>query len=227
MTEPCKRCGQPVKAVGRTFCSPNCALVWRNQNTMTLEKRVKISIALKNRLSPNRGRVHTEEARRNISLAHVGKPSLKKGIPTGKPAWNRDIPHTRETRHKISATRLRQEKKSEIMCGNGRPLPRAHQALYDALLPYGWVVEYPVSLGKRQPGWPTCYKLDLALIDRKIAIEVDGSKHRLFAQRRIDERRDSKLSELGWTIVRVTNETALSLAVIPVGEIVSRLFDGR
>jgi len=222
----CCRCGKPLQKQ-KYFCSISCAVIWRNQNTMTEEKRAKISASLKGRPNAYKGRHFSEQGRQNIAIAAVnrrGKPSPRKGVRTNKPAWNRGVGHKEETKVKIRETKLRQGNFSTRDCGNGRPLSRPHQLLFDSLSNFGWTVEHPISLGKRQPGWPTCYKVDLALPERKLAIEVDGDSHRTLSCRAKDAKKDGKLSELGWIIVRVPNERAVELAAQPAVEIVTKLF---
>ena len=50
----------------------------------------------------NAGYKWTEEQKQHQSEVHKGLPSPKKGIKTGKPAWNRGIPQTEETKKKLS-----------------------------------------------------------------------------------------------------------------------------
>ena len=222
----CKRCNVELKPRQQIFCSIYCAVVWRNQNTMIDEKRAKISTSLKGKPNQYKGRSYSEQARRNMSIAHIGKSSSTKGIKTGKLAWNRGIPHSSETKNKLRKIALLLGHSPNVLnCGNGRPLSSSHQLLYNTLANFGWVVEYPISLGKRQAGWPTCYKVDLALINKKLAIEVDGKKHNLLEQRHIDQRRDEKFRELGWTIIRVSNEQAMTLSKKSVKDILRELFN--
>jgi len=56
--------------------------------TLSEDHRKKISAATMGRIGPNLGKKATAEARLNMSLSHIGKPSPRKGIRTGKPAWN-------------------------------------------------------------------------------------------------------------------------------------------
>ena len=68
----------------------------------------------------------------------------------------------------------------------------------------GWVAEHPIPTKQgRHSGYPTCYKVDIANPDLMIAIEIDGSSHRLLSRK--------KLSQLGWRVFRVSNEKALHL----------------
>lgn len=52
--------------------------------------------------------------------------------------------------------------------------------------------------------------VDFALLDQKIAIEVDGESHRRKGAAEKDRARTLKLEKLGWVVVRCTNEDALT-----------------
>lgn len=52
--------------------------------------------------------------------------------------------------------------------------------------------------------------VDFALLDEKIAIEVDGASHRSPDAQAKDAARTSKLQRLGWTVVRMSNREALN-----------------
>lgn len=67
-----------------------------------------------------------------------------------------------------------------------------------------WQAEFSVSLGPRTPGYPTNYKLDLANVDLRVGIEVDGASHH--SRRKLDEKKDAKLGSLGWTVLRFWNQ---------------------
>jgi very-short-patch-repair endonuclease len=71
-----------------------------------------------------------------------------------------------------------------------------------------WIPEFSISLGKRQPGFPTCYKVDLGNPGLKIAIEVDGNTHH--SRKTVDEKKDKKLVSLGWIVLRFWNKDILN-----------------
>lgn len=50
------------------------------------------------------GKSLTQEARDRISKKLLGRPSARKGVKTGRPAWNKGIPMTEEAKKKLSAT---------------------------------------------------------------------------------------------------------------------------
>lgn len=69
------------------------------------------------------------------------------------------------------------------------------------------------ALGERYrhqyPFWDFKYFADFALLDRKLIIEVDGDSHDRPAQKEKDLQHELKVLELGWRVVRLTNEAAL------------------
>jgi hypothetical protein len=95
--------------------------------------------------------------------------------------------------------------------GRGATLP---QRLLASVLPSDFIIEYPISLGKRQKGYPTNYKVDIGSPLRKIAIEVDGEGHRFSKVQMKDRKKEKRLSELGWKVLRVKNSTVLSMFLI-------------
>jgi very-short-patch-repair endonuclease len=72
-------------------------------------------------------------------------------------------------------------------------------------LPAYWVWNYPITLGKKQEGYPTNYKLDFANPTKKIGLEVDGSSHTMTARKEQDVKKEAKLGELGWRVFRISN----------------------
>lgn len=53
---------------------------------------------------------------------------------------------------------------------------------------------------------PYSYKVDLAHLDTKLAIEVDGKGHLTPMNRIGDKKKEQVLAELGWTVLRFTNK---------------------
>lgn len=94
--------------------------------------------------------------------------------------------------------------------GNGRGPTAPQQMLLDAL-GRGWVSELAESNGKpRMPGYPTCYKLDIAHQGLKVNVEVDGASHNTKAAKVRDAKRDALLTSRGWKILRVQNHQILT-----------------
>ena len=94
--------------------------------------------------------------------------------------------------------------------GNGRGMSFAEAELAQHLPPE-FKYNLAISLGKpRTPGYPTCYKVDFGYQDKKIAVEVDGTSHNTPLRRMQDQKKDAKLSELGWCVLRISNAAVLS-----------------
>jgi hypothetical protein len=113
-----------------------------------------------------------------------------------------------ELRAQLSAKLRAMGHKPPVQGGNGRGLTVPQEMLLNAL-GEDWVAEYIVPLGKNQSGYPTHYKLDLAYLDCKLNIEVDGHSHDTLKRREQDQRKDTKLEELGWTVLRFSNRMIL------------------
>lgn len=71
------------------------------------------------------------------------------------------------------------------------------------LIPLGYVEQFSIPRGK---GSGNRYVLDFALVNEKIAIELDGPKHRPYKQQRYDANRDDFLRSLGWKVIRVKHD---------------------
>jgi hypothetical protein len=110
-------------------------------------------------------------------------------------------------REKISRRLKEIGHKPSARGGNGHGMTRPQQLLLD-VLGDGWTAEYAVSLGQRRPGYPTCYKLDLANDALLVGIEVDGFTHA--SRRDQDEKKDAMLATLGWKVLRFSNQVILN-----------------
>ncbi len=53
------------------------------------------------------------------------------------------------------------------------------------------------------------YIVDFACPEHRLVVEIDGNSHSHDAEIRRDERRDNRLSMLGWTVIRITNDEAI------------------
>ncbi len=108
------------------------------------------------------------------------------------------------SRERMSATLRSMGHAPKQRGGNGQGLTDAQRRLADAL---GWPTEVIVKTGKpRRPGVPTHYKLDIADVVTKRAVEVDGRSHGALTRRAQDARKDEFLVAQGWRVVRITNE---------------------
>ena len=107
---------------------------------------------------------------------------------------------------KMRRTLKRIGHRPSVCGGNGTGLTPAEQALSSAtgLLPYNVNTH-----GGLKDGYPTHYKLDLAHVEHKLGIEVDGGSHQMLSRQAQDRKKEEYLKARGWTILRFTNKQAL------------------
>jgi len=192
---PCEWCSvvflpKDTKGVAR-FCSRSCSAKWRMSQTQYVAK------------------CQTPEARakrgaKKAAWFRSGSPKAVKELariaalnPMSNPA----------VRAKVSAILKKMKHRPSVPGGNGTGLTVPQMILLDALGP-DWKAEYPLRLGKREAGYPASYKLDLANVEMKVCIEVDGPSH--YSRKAKDAKRDAKVTSLGWKVLRFWNKDILS-----------------
>ena len=92
--------------------------------------------------------------------------------------------------------------------GKGRGTTEPQRRLAEAL-GSEWVTEHRVLTGKAL-GLPACVYVDIAHVDRRVAIEVDGGSHATRKQRDADARKTAFLESRGWLVLRFTNRAVLA-----------------
>lgn len=93
--------------------------------------------------------------------------------------------------------------------GKGRGLTVPQKMLLEAL-GEEWRAEFAVPVRPRQSDLPTCFYIDLALPAAKLAVEVDGSSHRIAERKEQDRKKEAYLEGLGWRVIRFWNDEILS-----------------
>jgi hypothetical protein len=89
--------------------------------------------------------------------------------------------------------------------GNGQ-LTKHQMMLH---LATGYPMEHPIETATVKhlfKSVPNAYKVDLAVVESKLAIEVDGASHKLKKWKFLDKRKTEILNSLGWTVIRFTNQ---------------------
>ena len=165
----------------RRFCGTSCSARWR----VTLPEIQDACI------------------KRMLSANREHPPWLGKKRPDSADLMRRRNPmRDPKTRAKMAAS-LRGRPWSGVRGGNGKISP-AQELLANALeLP----MEFAVSKRNMQGmNLPSCYKIDIASIPYKAAIEVDGRGHMNPKSKRLDAKKESALRSAGWRVLRVTNE---------------------
>jgi len=90
--------------------------------------------------------------------------------------------------------------------GNGHGATVAEQLLAEAL---GWETNVIVCTGRREDGYPTHYKLDVANQEKRVCIEIDGPSHRAISRQEQDKKKENFLQNRGWLVLRFSNQEVL------------------
>lgn len=181
----CENCGAELpseKYAGQRFCNRQCSSDWRAAN-MTEEARQK-QRELLNRLRerPDFQAKHAAYVNSKENRAKLGEIG-RKGLEALRLA---DFP-----------TLIRRNGAMPIE-------PTVPQKTLFEALP-GSIMEYPVREGIQGAGW----RIDLALVPLKLAIEVDGDSHNNPRARKNDQKKDRALELRGWTVLRFQNREIL------------------
>lgn len=212
---PCAWCGRefsprhPAQLRGR-FCGRSCSAKWRMRQPEIVAKVHSPEVAAK------RGAKRSAWLRSDNPKAQAELARITALNPSTRP----------EVREKISRRLKAMKHGPSVRGGNGTGLTEPQAFMLDAL-GAGWMAEFPLSLGPRTPGYPTHYKLDLALPGRKIAVEVDGFSHG--SRKDQDAKKDAKLRSLGWTVLRFSNLDILTWKAsgLPTGSSISMILAGH
>lgn len=174
------------RRTGRWYCSGDCAQNYRLQFVRSEEFRKKASESMR---KVNR-EYHDQIVER-----------MKNNNPMSNPAIREHV-----------ARRLKEiGHHPKIRCGNGCGLTVPQQNLMLALAETLEVyAEYPIPtrMGKGS-GYPTCYKVDIAVPSEMIAIEVDGNSHDALDRQAQDKKKTEFLSGLGWKVLRFRNKQVM------------------
>ncbi len=117
--------------------------------------------------------------------------------------------HRAEVRMKVSDSLRSMGWCPPVRGGKGKGLTAPQKLLADAL---GWSTETVIPTGKsaKKDKVASHYTLDIADLERKIAVEVDGGSHNALRVQRVDREKEAFLSGLGWRVLRFSNQEILS-----------------
>lgn len=187
----CKFCQTPLPPdkEHRTFCNQSCAGKW---NFSQPEYRAKIYTPARNaKITQAKIRMHQEHPeygeafrRRTLNMA----PEMKLSNAQKQKAKLREMGW-----------------KPTVRGGNGTGPTHAELILLE-MLP-GSKNNYPIKTKMGTgTGYPTCYKVDVAVPALKLAIEADGNSHNVTSRKEQDAKKDSFLRGIGWTVLRFKNK---------------------
>lgn len=184
MSINCKNCGNknPPGSRGRKreFCCRQCITKYTWKNN---RQKMEQSLLDGHKNNPHR-------AKDSSKRMTIKNPMMKRSI-----------------RELMSKTLKLIGHKPRTQGGNGRGPTVPQQMLFDSLGD-GWEMEHVVKTKRKSP-YPTCYKIDIANVDKMIGIEVDGPSHSSRKSRERDIKKTNLLTSLGWTIYRIKNEDIL------------------
>src|SRR6266536_3164903 len=200
MTATCEWCKNKFlyqiygKSKPRKFCSKICS----NRKTATL---------------PGKSEQHKTEKQRQASLENLEatrqSPAMLEYLHSDRNPIKDPV-----VRAKAHLT-LAQQGYKHLTGGNGS-LSVPQLLLYtqlQLLTKLTWSLEIPAkTIGKH-------YVIDIAHVDLKIAIEVDGNSHLTKERQRIDQEKDKFLTSTGWTIFRFTNSEVLKDSTLCVKKV--------
>ena len=149
------------------------------------------------------GNVWTEERREQSRqlMIQLNKKNASKRMKEHNPMSNPDV------RENVSRILHEIGHKPKVRGGNGKGMTEPQRLMTEALKEFIPQTEYAVQTKiPRGNGYPTCYKLDIAIPEIKLGIEVDGNSHCLIERQEQDKKKDELLSTLGWTVLRFRNK---------------------
>ena len=218
----CQNCGKEFQKNRRDVksCSPECAKALNHRTQIKWETRSCVICGKEFRCKPHQGKQTCSKDCKNILISQTEKgkkcsdlvrQKMRENNPSSRPDVQAKI---RETRKKNGTLHTWMG----VRGGNGH-FTKPQIALKE-LLGTEWILEYAIPTHCPQSAhlYPTNYKVDLGLPTLKLAIEVDGADHNTKSQRLLDEKKTKCLNNLGWTVLRFTNQEIMtdSLSVISV-----------
>jgi len=192
---PCESCGLIIhprisQEARVRFCSMSCASAWGMSQP---ERKAKVH-------NPEVARKRGEKKSAWFAAGSPRAIAEKARIAALRPST--------EAIRKMQATMRARGIRPKWIGGNGRGITTPQRILWEALRS-PWMCEYPVPVTPRRAGLPTCFYLDLAHPEKRIAIEVDGGSHRMLIWKDRDARKEQHLRSIGWTVARFWNEDIL------------------
>jgi len=167
----------------------------------------------------------SEKCRRLKSSQTMSKTNYKYASERQKRNNTMHFPGARE---KLKNTLKEMGWKPTVQGGNGKPTPKPVMDMYEQLSKdYETAIE--LAIPTKQPrgsGYPTCYKVDLAIPEYHLAIEIDGQSHQALERKRQDAKKDAFLDTLDWKVLRFSNkevENGLMQCMEIVTSTISRL----
>jgi hypothetical protein len=197
VTLPCKQCGVLVTLKGRELWRQRTGAVYCTRTCASAQVSAISSAAM---AAYNRAHASQRMKERN-PMHHEG------------------------SRAKMRQALLDRGHRPAVRGGNGQGPSIPQRMLAEVL---DWPMEVAIrTRAPRGSGYPTCYKVDVALQEARIAIEIDGSSHASLKRQQEDAKKEALLNSLGWTVFRFTNADVMASSIGCVREIVSSIWRSK
>ena len=182
---------------GKQTCSRKCGNILAGQKRVGLVRSAETRILL----SKNWEKFHLKNPERYKEVVKNCSDRMKENNPSSHP----------ETVEKMKSTK-RMNGTLHIWKGErgGNGHLTEPQVLLSVAL--GWPTEIAIPTGcyRGKGGYPPNYKVDIGNVALKLAIEVDGKGHNSKEGRLKDKKKEDKLKQLGWQVLRFTNEEVMT-----------------
>lgn len=178
-----------AKKAKRQYCSLTCKMREQRKNPESLQKWRESMKEVWDRDSPTKG---------------IPRPDTAERMRLNNPMKNP------ETVQKVVDTLRAIGHKPSVRGGNGHGVTAPQKLLLDAF-PEA-VAEYAINTAPVREHYEViakAYKVDLAFLREKVAVEVDGSSHKVLVRQEQDRRKCTILASLGWSVLRFTNREVL------------------
>jgi hypothetical protein len=200
-------CGQEFKvnaanlyASRRKYCKLECSYKFSTTRGKKKNKFIPWNKGLKGvQEAWNKGIPHSNETieKLRINSKHAQTPETRKIISeTSLEHWKNQTFRDKIV-PKITG---RGNGWARTLGGQGRQSTPDELMFAAILLPIGYVHNHIVGCGKGNRGH---WIIDFALIENKIAFEIDGSSHHHKDRQNRDTRKDAYLHSLGWKVIRI------------------------
>jgi len=178
--EFCFRSVGPRNNAKRRFCTSSCAASWRNSR-------------------PERVEAFNEWMRgiRGVVLRGRSSPETSIRMKINNPMSRPEI---------AEKVRVKQIGRTFLARGGNSKLTIPQLLVANSL---GLPTEVAIAtcqVREEFESLPPCYKVDIASVPHRLAIEIDGQSHRTKKWKFLDRRKTEVLAALGWTVIRFWNK---------------------
>lgn len=189
----------------RRFCGTSCSAKWRNKQPSVIQSNSSPEANLKRKLGIQS--FWKEGSDQSKTVAQIRSNRMKSLNPMHMDGVKEKALKTRDLNGLLHTWR-------GTRGGNGS-YSKEQLIIFGLLLEIDqkWELEYPVKTGCVPQldglGYPTNYKVDIGNPFLKLGIELDGGTHSQNHIQLKDRKKEDKLLQLRWKILRFTNKEVM------------------